>query len=114
MIDFREYKDLIRELVKKEDKADENWKWSVTSIGKKSVKINWSYLDWGQKRYPFEICGGLDPETVEEAHTVIGIIPNGHKEYIFVGDKSWDDARTVADAIRIVIRSMAGYAHSRY
>lgn len=114
MIDFREYKDLIREAVRREDEADENWKWSVTSIGKKKVRINWSYLDWGEKRYPFELCGGLDEETVREGTTVIAIEPNGAREYVLIGPKHWHDTKNIEDAIKMAIRWMGEYAHSRY
>ena len=114
MIDFREYKDLIRELVKKADEEDPNWKWSVTSIGKKCVRINWSYLDWGEKRYPFELCGGLDKETVQEGTTVIAIEPHGARGYILIGPKHWDDVKNVEEAIKMAIRWMGNYAHSRY
>ncbi len=114
MIDFREYKDLIRELVKEADQKDPNWKWSVTSIGKKKVRINWSYLDYGKKREPFEINGGLDDETVKEGKVVIGIEPHGHKEYCLIGPKHWDDVSTVEDAIRWTVKALTSYAHSRY
>lgn len=35
MIDLRNYKDLIRAEVQKQNKKDKNWKWRVKSIGKK-------------------------------------------------------------------------------
>ena len=39
MIDLRNYKDYIRELVAEQDKKDTNWCWSVKSIGKSLVRI---------------------------------------------------------------------------
>ena len=46
MIDLRNYKDYIRELVAEENRKDENWSWSVKSIGKSLVRIRWGYLDY--------------------------------------------------------------------
>lgn len=46
MIDLRNYKDYIRELVAEENKKDTNWRWSVKSIGKSLVRIRWGYLDY--------------------------------------------------------------------
>ena len=46
MIDLRNYKDYIRELVAKENEKDKNWRWSVKSIGKSRVRIRWGYLDY--------------------------------------------------------------------
>ncbi len=46
MLDLRNYKDLIRELVAKENEKDKNWRWSVKSIGKRLARIRWGYLDY--------------------------------------------------------------------
>jgi hypothetical protein len=50
MIDLRDYKDYIRELVAKENEKDPNWKWSVKSIGKNLVRIRWGYLDYLEEK----------------------------------------------------------------
>ncbi|MCX4307634.1 MAG: hypothetical protein OSJ69_17725 [Acetatifactor sp.] len=46
MIDLRNYKDYIRELVAEENRKDKNWRWSVKSIGKNRIRIRWGYLDY--------------------------------------------------------------------
>ncbi len=46
MIDLRNYKDYIRELVAEENRKDKNWRWSVKSIGKSRIRIRWGYLDY--------------------------------------------------------------------
>ena len=50
MIDLRNYKDYIRELVAEQDKKDKNWRWSVKSIGKSLVRIRWGYLDYLEEK----------------------------------------------------------------
>ena len=50
MIDLRNYKDYIRELVAKENEKDKNWRWSVKSIGKSRVRIRWGYLDYLEEK----------------------------------------------------------------
>ena len=50
MIDLRNYKDLIRELVAKENDKDKNWRWSVKSISKNRVRIRWGYLDYLEEK----------------------------------------------------------------
>lgn len=50
MIDLRNYKDYIRELVAEENKKDKNWRWSVKSIGKSLVRIRWGYLDYLEEK----------------------------------------------------------------
>lgn len=50
MIDLRNYKDYIRELVAKENEKDANWRWSVKSISKSRVRIRWGYLDYLEEK----------------------------------------------------------------
>ena len=114
MIDFREFEGAIREEVKRLDREDPNYHWSVTSIGKAKVRINWSYLDWGKERYPWEMTGGFDPETVEEGKVVVWVGPSGGRGYLFVGPNHWDDAKTAEDAVRFAVRGMGGYARRHY
>ena len=57
MIDLRNYKDYIRELVAAENEKDSNWRWSVKSIGKNLVRIRWGYLDYlEEKENCFLLC----------------------------------------------------------
>ena len=44
--DFREKKDLIRQIVRNQNEKDQNWKWSVKSISSQKVKIFWGYLEY--------------------------------------------------------------------
>ena len=42
MYDLREHKELISQLVSEANQNDENWRWSVKSVGKTKARIFWS------------------------------------------------------------------------
>lgn len=112
MIDLREYKDLIKECVSTENAEDENWKWSVKSIGKTVVHIRWGYLDYLEEKETFSITsetyGDLDD-------TIIWRHPHGDMiSFASIGNRPGDNAANVTEAIKMAIKGIAGYAHSRY
>lgn len=53
MFDLREYKELIRDLVSKEDENGLAWKWSVKSVGKTKARIFWAYLEYMGEKEPY-------------------------------------------------------------
>ena len=111
MIDLRNYKDLIRELVAKENDKDKNWRWSVKSISKNRVRIRWGYLDYlEEKENCFQIELDSSMESMEwlharrpdgemiECYLVVEGKPNpqvGAEQTIQSGlrDAVWDDLR---------------------
>lgn len=119
MYDLRDYKKIIREAVAVEDQKDENWKWRVVSIGKKTVKIGWGYLDYcGEGDKPFLIEMGGNQEGLESGECWLkGYVQDKmlHEPlFVTVGEESWDDAKTIEDAIRMCIHSVAHRAHMIY
>ena len=111
MFDLREYKETIKAAVLREREDDENWSWSVKSVGKTKAKIGWGYLDYIGEKELFEV----EIEELEEYDPcVIGKMPNGQKMYAFVGPNRWDDADTVEAGIARVIHAMASSAHNTY
>ena len=117
MIDFREYKDLIRKAVKTVSENDKNWKWTVRSISKYKVMIRWEYLDYCEEEYP-KNCFSLSVDYPDDKHLgdcVTYNRPDGNWiSFVSTGPNRWDDARTVEEAIVTAIKRIAGYAHSRY
>lgn len=111
MKDLRDYKEVIKEAVRKEREADENWSWSVKTVNKTSAKIGWGYLDYLDETDLFEIK--ID-DTDENEPMVIGCIPNGSKVYRWVGPHHWNDCRTIEEAISSTIHGMAAIAHNTY
>ncbi len=110
MFDLREYKETIKAAVVREREADKYWSWSVKSVGKAKAKIGWSYLKCIGEKGLFEV----EIEEVGFDPCVIGTIPDGSKKYAFVGENRWDDAKTVEEAIGLVIHAMASSARNTY
>lgn len=118
MIDLREYKDLIRKLVAEENEKDQNWKWSVKSIGKSKVLIQWGYLDYLEEPAPkncFSITANEYPDDKFSENDISYRHPTGEMlSFVSFGNESWNTARTPQEAIEQAIKSIAYYAHSRY
>ena len=113
MIDLREYADVVKSAVARERRCDQNWDWKVHSVGKGEIKFDWGYLSdfLKEKAAHFVVKAGEDEDIGRWAE---GIVPNGHKVILFIGEKHWDDCRTFGEGIACAIHSMAQYAHSVY
>lgn len=53
MMNLKDYKELIRDLVAEEDKNGLAWKWSVKSVEKTKARIFWAYLEWLGEEEPY-------------------------------------------------------------
>lgn len=114
MIDFREYKDVIRSAVKSADERDENWKWRVEAVNKGEVRIGWGYMSYLGESGSFSVSEVPDGDGYDEIF-IVGKAPNDAFEVcVIVGDDRWSDARSVADGIEVAIRRMAAEAGRRY
>ena len=114
MIDFREYKDVIRSAVKSADERDENWNWRVEAVNKKEVRIGWSYLNYLGDGGCFRISKVPEDKGDEEIF-LVGKDPNDAFEVcVIVGDGRWVDAHSVSEGIEIAIRRVAAEAGRRY
>lgn len=113
MIDLREHKDLIRELVTKEAEKDTNWKWSIKRVSKTVVHIRWGYLEYIGEDAMFSITTEHDDDylgdTVTWRHPSSDMI-----SFATIGTRPGDNAESVQQAIEMAVRGIAGYAHSRY
>lgn len=118
MIDLREHKDLICRLVTEENKNDENWKWTVKSIAKSKALIQWGYLDYMGEQYPKNCFSITVNEYADDEYCQNDVVfrhPTGDMiSFSSFGDKSWNTARTLDEAIEQAIRGIIHYAHSRY
>lgn len=118
MIDFRNYTTLIRQLVKDEDKKDQNWKWSVKSIGKNKIRIRWGYLDYcGEKANCFSI--EIRHDSTEYDQWIAAYLPYGDIIEMFPitegqPNRSYGVEPNVQSGIKDAISEIAYYAHSRY
>lgn len=118
VIDFRNYADLIRKLVKEADKKDPNWKWSVKSISKNKARIRWGYLDYmGDKENCFYI--GMDPDNTENDQWMAAFLPHGGIIEVFLvvegkPNPNLGAEQSIQTGIEDAIWEITHYAHSRY
>ena len=105
MVDFREFKDVIKEAVTKESECDGNWKWTVRSIGKKAVKIDWGYTSKYLGEEPF-VLTSFGEEFDCEMDGLKMSDPRGHKEYVSIGDSYLEDCSNYGDGIGRIIHVM--------
>lgn len=118
MIDLRNYADLIRQLVKEEDKKDPNWKWSVKSISKNKVRIRWGYLDYlGDTENCFSI--EMQPYNTESDQWMHALLPHGDIIEVFLVVEGSPNPNVGAEqniqtGIKNAIWEITHYAHSRY
>lgn len=118
VIDFRNYADLIRKLVKEADKKDPNWKWSVKSIGKNKVRIRWGYLDYLEAK---ENCFSIkmDPDNTEDDQWMLAHLPDGSIIEVFLvvegkPNPNLGAEQSIQAGIEDAIWEITHYAHSRY
>jgi len=107
MVDFREYKDIIREAVNKESKRDPNWKWTVKAVNKTEVKIGWGYLDY---------CGETDffrvkADSAEGDDYITTTDPfSGRISGYLIGSEFYCDG-SVGEILPKAVRTIANHAH---
>ena len=116
MIDLRNYSDLIRKCVAEENEKDQNWKWSVKSIGKSKVRIRWGYLDYlEEKNNCFSITANEYPDDEFLFNNIVYRHPSGDMiSFTSFGKEPGNTAETIEEAIEQAIRGIARYAHNRY
>lgn len=116
MLDLRKYNAQIREHVTAENEKDENWKWSVKSIGKSLVRIRWEYLDYMEEK---ENCFLLALETDDSGSWLYARQPHGELIDCYSIVEGEPNRRmvaemTIAEGIRAAIEEIAYYAHNYY
>lgn len=113
MYDLREHKELISQLVSEANQNDENWRWSVKSVGKEKARIFWEYLEYcGQKEPYFSIV----LENTGEGCWIHG--KNEHYESLFMDIVEDEDMPflncPLNEAIENTVRSIVRTAHECY
>ena len=120
MIDLREYEDLIREEVQKVNERDNNWKWSVKSVGKKRVRIRWGYLVYmEEKDDAFILEIDCDQKNEGIGDWLWAKQPDGDHIECYLVVEGRPNPRVGAEcniknAIRWAIDEIEHFAHSRY
>ena len=115
MIDFRQYRDVIKEAVAKEREADKNWSWSVKAVRKKEVEIGWGYLRYIGDDGFFTLREGGSVDSAIDDVFLVGRDPNeAFSVGIDVGNDRWSNADTVEEGIALAIHRIAEEAKHRY
>lgn len=120
MIDLREYEDLIREEVQKVNERDNNWKWSVKSVGKKRVRIRWGYLVYmEEKDDAFILEIDCDQKNEGIGDWLWAKQPDGDHIECYMVVEGTPNTRigaecNIKNGIRWAIEEIEHFAHSRY
>lgn len=120
MIDLREYEDLIREEVQKVNERDNNWKWSVKSVGKKRVRIRWGYLVYmEEKDDAFILEIDCDQKNEGIGDWLWAKQPDGDHIECYMVVEGTPNPRigaecNIKNGIRWAIEEIEHFAHSRY
>ena len=119
--DLRNYKSVIRDAVKREPDSDPNWKWKVKAINKMEIRIGWGYLDWlcdGKRDEFFSVKLLIDNLGDEPDLSLAGFYPDDstlrESLYCWIGDKHWNDAKTIEDGLKMIIHGIANRAHNTF
>ncbi len=117
MLVLTKYADLIRELVAKENEKDQNWKWSVKSIGKTVVRIRWGYLDYlEEKENCFRVV--VSDDSYDGSSFITARTPDGQMIEGFIVAETPNPKigceQTIESGIRDAVSHIAYCAHSRY
>lgn len=115
MIDLREYGGFIRDEVKAENEKQENHKFSVKSVNKRTALIKWSYLsDLGETNDCFKIA--TDLSGCDDEDYIVSRDPNGNMiDAVSIEPATRFSAEITPErAIRWAVRSIVRFANSRY
>ena len=112
-MDLRTMRDAVMTGVATVNTKDALWDWHLSGLKKDGISIRWGYLDYIGQKADFRITYHkvLDDEWLagDMGNDFIDDSP-----IVTIGSARWDDAKTVADGIVIMIRQIARIAHSRY
>jgi hypothetical protein len=112
-MDLRKMREVALAGVEAVNTKDSLWGWHLTGLEKDAISIRWGYLDeiWQKEDFRITYHKVLDDEWLagDMGNDFIDDSP-----IVTIGNARWDDAKSVADGIVIMIRQIARIAHSRY
>ena len=116
MVDFRNYREIIKSAVAREREQDKGWTWTVSAVNKRSVKIGWGYLDYigDTDKFTIGVEPGAENAEPEDLRWIIAKDPVGKETVVFIGLTKWDDASTIEEALPILIHMMARRARNEW
>lgn len=116
VVDFREVKEVAKEVAKELTEKDSNWKWRVQVL-KSEIRVWWGYLQYCDTEDSHFTIKMSDREDECGTDTDFMVARNEHDEYMtgrIVGvDECWQDG-DLNTCVAGLLRGIATIAHSRY
>lgn len=115
-VDFREAKEVAKEVSKELTEKDSNWKWRVQVL-KSEIRVWWGYLQYCDTEDSHFTIKMSDREDECGTDTDFMVARNEHDEYMtgrIIGvDECWQDG-DLNTCVAGLLRGIATIAHSRY
>lgn len=116
VVDFREVKEVAKEVAKELTEKDSNWKWRVQVL-KSEIRVWWGYLQYCDTEDSHFTIKMSDREDERGTDTDFMVARNEHDEYMtgrIIGvDECWQDG-DLNTCVAGLLRGIATIAHSRY
>ena len=116
VVDFREAKEVAKEVAKDLTEKDSNWKWRVQVL-KSEIRVWWGYLQYCDTEDSHFTIKMSDREDERGTDTDFMVARNEHDEYMtgrIIGvDECWQDG-DLNTCVAGLLRGIATIAHSRY
>ena len=116
VVDFREAKEVAKEVATELTEKDSNWKWRVQVL-KSEIRVWWGYLQYCDTEDSHFTIKMSDREDECGTDTDFMVARNEHDEYMtgrIVGvDECWQDG-DLNTCVAGLLRGIATIAHSRY
>ena len=107
----KKYFEVAKSALIEADKADENWAWYAVKYNEDSIEFHWGYMDY--LNYDGNFI--LTIEDIENDEYGVKVeIPSGSCVYVLVGNKFYDDCKTIEEGIQKAILASVRYAKKIY
>ena len=118
-MDFREIKDAVKEAVLdcrmyEKEHYSFPWGWSVAALTKSECRVQWGYFKhMGEEPMTVTVEDNA-AEDEEPALCAIAELPCGDRYVTLIGDRPWDECKTIADGVKLAIMGAARRAMELY
>ena len=108
---MKNYFELVKSILVEADEADENWAWYAVKYNEDSIEFRWGYLDYLEDERNFIVT---IEDVGDDEQGVVVFVPSGASVEVLVGNKFWDDCRTIEEGIKKAILLAVKYAKQIY
>ena len=108
---MKQYFEIVKNALIEADKADNNWTWYPVKYNDDSIEFRWGYLDYLEDEKNFIVT----IEDIEDDEKGVEVfIPSDSSVYVLVGNRFYDDCRTIEEGIKKAILLAVKYAKQIY